>query len=178
MLADYLHRPLHENRVRVAVVLGRRCELCLAHEALAQFLPRTEDIVYACEQRRHAEGLGQIGVDSSHIGRIAVGIVAAGCQQEHREQRVVRLGLKAAHELHAVHDRHHDIADDDIEGVSLYDAERLAPVLGCQHVVVWRECPCHYLEEVGVVLDDEHGVLMLRSVIGSLGSCRVWLAGG
>src|SRR5204862_1190135 len=91
-------------------------------------------------------------------------------QHNRWHERQDGIGLLDAPELPAVHDRHHQVEQDDVRRVSGREiAQRFFAVgHGCAVKAFKREQLCHHLPQVGVVLHDQHG-----TVSGSCGTAGV-----
>ena len=73
------------------------------------------DIVDAYPEVAHTEGLCEIFVSTGLQCLFLVFLLCLGCQQDDWKMPVVRIGLDGPGQFEAIHLRHHDIGDNQVE---------------------------------------------------------------
>ena len=107
--------------------------------------------VDARPQQHRIEGLGQVVLGARlDTADDAVDLVD-GRDHDHRHPVHPRVGLEARQHLEAVHVRHHQVEEDQIEILGLHLRQRLAPAIGRADAMAEADAPPG--EQIAVGLD-------------------------
>ncbi len=108
------------------------------------------------DQAASVKGLGD-GVDGPGLlHELTPDLVALGAHQHHGHVGALRMRAQLATELVAVHARHHEVEQDQIELDARLDLDqRVLAVFGGDGVVALRRQRRHDLADRGAVVDDE-----------------------
>src|ERR1041385_5796710 len=94
-------------------------------------------------------------------------ILFSNCADEqNRNRRRARIALQAPAEIHAVHARHNDIRDDDIQPYRTRKLERAFCVVSDKYFVAFRlEQFTKQIKLYVIVIDDQHSCWIFGSLV-------------
>ena len=160
MLVDAVVGSPQEQLVVGGLCLGSlRLRLSqLVDELLLYALAILDDVVDAQLQVAQLKGLGDVTVGTYLERLVAVFLLCLGGKQDDGQVLQVGVALNLACQFHTVHDRHHHVRDNQVDGHFLHNVECLLAVAGRHHMVFSTQQLVEQHEQFDVVFDDEQAV--------------------
>ena len=107
-------------------------------------------------QQVHAEGLGDIDVSTAVQAFYALLLRGLGRQDDEGDMHGVLVTLHLLGQLQTIGARHHDIGDDEVDGLFFQIGQTCLCVDGCQHAIAGKTVG-EQVEHLLVVVDGEDG---------------------
>lgn len=150
-------------------ILGRAARIVLVDidrqiplVPLPQPLAALQQLVDPYDEMRQRERFCDVGIRTAHQPVEHVVHGRLGREHDHRDVAGFEIALHRPAKIHAVHDRHEDIRQDQIDVVAFQDLERLL-ALGCHdRLVVGPQALGQIVADFGIVLDDEDRLVPVR----------------